>query len=153
MIEKFNVLRYKQLFNKDRLDEGLDDKKEVKELWHYKYIIQAQILYDRRSDYFLLIQNYLDKTIDIDCFRSKLKNMAEEDDLKVQEILENFQELENFYLDKDLDKFADLLLTIMDTSDEIYEVCDVEIGRMEESEFYDVIYSDFVQLQKAFPIK
>ena len=65
--------------------------------------------YNRKKDYFILIDQYLSRIIPPYEFRSKFLQMQKDESAKATIILENFQELKVFTLAKDLEKFSDLI--------------------------------------------
>jgi hypothetical protein len=72
LIEKENALAYnKSLFSENRC--------EFIELLDYGTTVERQIKYDRKNDYFLLIDNYLQKLISLSNFWSELLEMEKED--------------------------------------------------------------------------
>jgi hypothetical protein len=123
------------------------------ELLTYEASIDHQMRYNRRKDYFILIQKYLSRIISVDEFQSKFLQMEEEDSDKGTRILEDFQELEVFTFAKDLEIFSDLMNQISTLCFEYYELGDGSLKRMSESEFYSLVNKHYLQLQKTFPFE
>ena len=145
----FNLSRYKELLE-------LEEKDEIsswdRELLSYRASVANQIIYSRKKDYFILIDEYLTQAIIPDDFRLKFLEMEKDDSSKALLILENFQKLEVFTIVKDLEKFSDLIDEISTLCLEFYEVWDGTIDPMPESEFYSLINNYYLQLQEAFSI-
>jgi hypothetical protein len=59
-----------------------------------KEVVDHQICYNRKKDYFILIQEYLSRVISIDEFQSKFLQMEEEDSDKETRIREDFQKID-----------------------------------------------------------
>ena len=117
------------------------------ELLSFKASVQQQICYNRKKDYFILIDEYLSRIIPPYEFRSKFLQMEKEDSEKSTRILENFQELEVFTLAKDLEKFSDLIGNISALCFEYNEIWDGTMERMLESEFYYLVNNHYLQLR------
>ena len=117
------------------------------ELLSFKASVQQQICYNRKKDYFILIDEYLSRIIPPYEFRSKFLQMEKEDSEKSTRILENFQELEVFTLAKDLEKFSDLIGNISTLCFEYNEIWDGTMERMLESEFYYLVNNHYLQLR------
>ena len=150
MKKKFNLSAYKKLLKLDDSGKIVFLDKNSLELLNYQVSIERQINYDRKADYFLLIHEYLTGAITLYEFQSKLVEMDNEDSRKATIILENFQELESFYLAEDLDTFSDLVLEISDLCFDYYEVWDGTMKPMSEAELYDLVNNCYLQLQEAF---
>ena len=102
--------------------------------------------YNRKKDYFILIDQYLSRIIPPYEFRSKFLQIEKEDSEKSTLILEDFQELEVFTLAKDLEKFSDLIDQISTLCFEYGEVWDGTMEPMSESEFYYLVNNHYLQL-------
>jgi hypothetical protein len=118
-----------------------------------KEVVDHQICYNRKKDYFILIQEYLSRVISIDEFQSKFLQMEKEDSEKGTRIREDFQELEVFTLAKDLEIFSDLMNQISTLCLEYPELGDRNIERISESEFYSLVNKHYLELQEAFPFE
>ena len=109
MKKYFNLSRYKELLK-------LKQKGEISfldlELLSLQASVQQQMCYNRKKDYFILIDKYLSQIISSSEFRSKFLQMEKEDSEKSTLILEDFQELEVFTLAKDREKFSNLIFKI-----------------------------------------
>ncbi len=148
MKKLFNLPRYKELLEQEKNGEiSLLDR----EFLSYSASVEMQICYDRKKDYFILIHEYLSRSISPCEFRSKFLQMDKEDFEKSNIIIQDFQKLEVFTLAKDLEKFANLQCQISTLCFEYDEVWDGTMERMSESEFYDLVNKYYLQLQEAFP--
>ena len=148
MKKHFNLSRYKELLQ-------LEEKKKISfldlELLTYEASVVEQIWYNRKKDYFIVIDEYLSQIITPYQFRSKFLQMKKDDSVKATRILENFQELEVFTLTKGLEKFSDLINQISTLCLEFDEVWDGTMEPISESEFYSLVNNHYLQLQEAFP--
>ena len=79
------------------------------ELLNYRASIEEQITYDRKKDYFLLINKYLSQFITPSEFRLQYLKMEEEDSKKATIILQDYQQLKVFSLLENLDEFSNLM--------------------------------------------
>ena len=150
---KFNLSRYRQLLAKnDSLNKKNKDllyKPDFIELLSCQGSVETQIFYNQKDKYFDLIKEYLVETIPSNVFRVRFTRMAREDMKKADEILNDFQQLSNFWIDSELDEFSSLF-------EEINEKClyavefEGEDGAMPEDEFRDSIEKIFSQMQKYF---
>ena len=109
------------------------------ELLSLKASVEQQMCYNRKKDYFSLIDKYLSQIISPYEFRSKFLQMEKEDSEKASIILENIQELEVLTLANDLEKYSDLIGQISTLCFEYYEVWDGTMEPMSESEFYYLV--------------
>jgi hypothetical protein len=110
--------------------------------------VGKQLIYNRKEDYYSIINKYLNKTLTLLEFRTQFLDMEKEDIEKGYVILENIQELEVFYLVEDLEKFSRLIGEIIDLCEDYYI-----IEPMPETEFYFLVKKYYHQLQDAFPFK
>lgn len=149
MEKSFNLSRYKELL---KLEANGDITFLDLELLSFKASVAQQMCYNRKKDYFLLIDEYLSRVIPPYEFRSKFLQMKKEDSKKSIIILEDFKKLEVFTLAKNLEKFSDLISEISTLCFEYDEVWDGTMEPMSESEFYSLINNYYLQLQEAFPL-
>lgn len=149
MEKSFNLSRYKELL---KLEANGDITFLDLELLSFKASVAQQMCYNRKKDYFLLIDEYLSRVIPPYQFRSKFLQMKKEDSKKSIIILEDFKKLEVFTLAKNLEKFSDLISEISTLCFEYDEVWDGTMEPMSESEFYSLINNYYLQLQEAFPL-
>ena len=149
MEKSFNLSRYKELL---KLEANGDITFLDLELLSFKASVAQQMCYNRKKDYFLLIDEYLSRVILPYEFRSKFLQMKKEDSKKSIIILEDFKKLEVFTLAKNLEKFSDLISEISTLCFEYDEVWDGTMEPMSESEFYSLINNYYLQLQEAFPL-
>lgn len=148
MEKSFNLSRYKELL---KLEANGDITFLDLELLSFKASVAQQMCYNRKKDYFLLIDEYLNRVIPPYEFRSKFLQIKKEDSKKSIIILEDFKKLEGFTLAKNLEKFSDLISEISTLCFEYDEVWDGTMEPMSESEFYSLINNYYLQLQEAFP--
>lgn len=147
MANQFNLLRYKELLELEKNNKitFLD-----RELSRYKASIDDQILYNRKENYFSLIEKYLKRKLTGHEFRSKFLKM-ETQDLKIAyTIKRDFQKLETFTLADDLEYFSDLTVEISTLCSEYNEIWDGTMEKMSESEFYSLVNKHYFQLAKLF---
>ncbi len=153
MKKYFNLSRHKELVNFEASDNNwysILDEKNL-ELLTYRGSVIQQIGYDRKNHYFLLIHNYLTRSILPSEFRAQFLQMEKEDSQKARTILADFQQLEVFSLAEDLDEFSDLIDQISDLCFDFDELWDGSTHRMSENKFYYLINNRYSQLQKVFP--
>jgi hypothetical protein len=150
MEKYFNLSRYKELL---KLEENREITFLDLELLAYQASVAWQISYNRKKDYFILIDEYLSRIISPDEFRSKFLEMSKKDSKKADIILEDFQKLEVFTLAKDSKLFSDLANKIETLCFDYYEIWDGTIKPMSESEFYYLVNNYYLQLQEAFPFE
>ena len=143
MEKYFNLSRYKELLKLEV--NGYITFLDL-ELLSFKASVAKQICYNRKKDYFLLIDEYLSQVISPYEFRSKFLQMKKEDSKESTIILEDFKKLEVFTLAKNLEKFSDLISEISTLCFEYDEVWDGTMELMSESEFYSLINHYYLQL-------
>ena len=149
MAKQFNLARYKELLELEKSNKitFLD-----LELLTYRATIESQIYYNRKENYFFLIEKYLRGEIAGHEFRSKFLEMEKQDGKTIYIIQQDFQKLEVFTLADDLEEFADLIEEISTLCLEYDEIWDGTMEQMSESEFYSLVNNYYLQLQKAFPV-
>ena len=149
MAKQFNLARYKELLELEKSNKitFLD-----LELLTYRATIESQISYNRKENYFFLIEKYLRGEIAGHEFRSKFLEMEKQDGKTTYIIQQDFQKLEVFTLADDLEEFSDLTEEISTLCLEYNEIWDGTMERMSESEFYSLVNDYYLQLQKAFPV-
>jgi len=150
MKKSFNLSRYKELL---KLQENGKISFMDLELLSYQASVPRQISYTRKKDYFILIEGYLSGIITPSDFRAQFLQMDNEDDEKASRILKDFQKLEIFSLEQDLEEFSDLQGQIYNLCFGFNELWDGTKPRMSESEFYYLVNNRYSQLQKAFPFE
>ena len=109
--------------------------------------IESQVFYNYKSNYFALIQKYLNETIHPNIFRAQFIEMVNEDLKKSQEIFDNFEELSTFWIDLELDEFGSLFENIHETCLCAFEFEGQE-DAMPETKFRDSIQKIFFKIQK-----
>ena len=89
-------------------------------LLSYKTSVSEQLIYNRKEQYYSIIEKYLNKNLTLLEFRTQFLNMEEEDIEKGDVIFENRQELEAFYFTEDLQKFYKLIGQLFDLCEDYY---------------------------------
>ena len=148
MNKKFNSSRYKELIelNESGRISFLDSN--WIELVQYSTSVGYQLIYERKKIFFSLIDNYLNGTLTLLEFRTQFLEMERENKKKGELILKNIQELEDFYLAEDLEKFSRLIASIRGVCEDYYV-----LEPMPETDFYFWVSRYYCQLQEAFPVK
>ena len=100
MIKNFNLKRYKELLE---LKERGEISSFNSELVSLGASVQDQIIYNRKKEYFILIDNYLSRVIAPHDFRIKFSEMTSQDVRNANAILGDFEKLEVFTLATDLE--------------------------------------------------
>jgi hypothetical protein len=149
MANQFNLARYKELLELEKSNKitFLD-----LELLTYGASIESQICYNRKENYFSLIEKYLIGKIASHEFRSKFLEMEKQDGRTAYIIKQDFQKLEVFTLADDLEEFSDLIGEISTLCLEYDEIWDGTMERMSESEFYSLVNKYYFQLAELFPV-
>ncbi len=148
MKKEFNFTGYKELVDMKNCEEIVFLDANYFKLLRYQTSVGKQLIYNRKEDYYLIINKYLNKTLTLLEFRTQFLDMEKENIEKGYVILENIQELEVFYLVEDLEKFSRLIGEIIDLCEDYYI-----IEPMPETEFYFLVKKYYHQLQDAFPFK
>ena len=148
MGKKFNFISYKKMVDMENRGEIRFLDTNYFKLLRYQTSVGKQLVYNRKEDYYSIINKYLNKTLTISEFRAQFLAMEEEDMKKGYNILGNTQELEVFYLVEDLEKFSRLIGEIIDLCEDYYV-----IEPMPETEFYSLVNKYSHQLQETFPFK
>jgi hypothetical protein len=150
----FNLTRYRELLvlvEKDavKTKTGKDFFNDpiVLELLSFESRIETQVFYNNKNNYFALIQQYLDETINPYLFRAQFLEMVKEDLNKSDKILKNFEELSTFWIDLELDEFSSLFEDINETCAYAFEF-DGETNAISEDTFRDSIQKIFFKIQK-----
>ena len=143
MTKTFDLLAYKKLLQmRDNGEISFLDNR----LLTYQATVEQQITYNRKTNYFLLIDEYLTQIITPDKFRSSFISMIKKDAKEAATILKNFQELENFYLVEHINTFSDSIGEISTLCFDYDAVFDETIEPMSETEFYDLVNNCYCQL-------
>lgn len=146
--EKFNLSRYKELL---KLQKNQKSSFLNQELLDYTIILEDQIAYSKKDDFLVSIRQYLSKKISADEFRSKIIQINKEIGAKCDLLLDDFEDLEQFSISKNLKEFSDPIYEISTLCSEFYEAWsfDKTAKSMPEEEFYKLIYKYSIQLQNA----
>ena len=147
MCNNFNFKRYIELLEKQaslQNTEGSEamTKTDERELLSYGALVERQISYNRKDEYFSLIREYLAKRIDPSTFRGKFLKMQKEDDDATQIIKKNFEQLSTFSIDLEEGPFSFLIDRIYNISMLAFEF-GPEDG-ISEDEFRDSIEAGFL---------
>jgi hypothetical protein len=148
MKKKFNFTGYKKLVDMQNCEEIVFLDANYFKLLRYQTSVGKQLIYNRKEDYYSIINKYLNKTLTLLEFRTQFLDMEKEDLEKGSVILESIQELEVFYLVEDLEKFSRLIGETIGLCEDYYI-----IEPMPETEFYFFVKKYYHQLQDAFPFK
>lgn len=148
MKKKFNFIGYKKLLDMENRGEIVFFDTNYFKLLRYQTSVGKQLIYDRKEDYYSIINKYLNKTLTIIEFRTQFLAMKKEDMEKGYVILGNTQELEVFDLAEDLEKFSRLIGKIFNLCEDYYI-----IEPMPETKFYFLVNKYSHQLQETFPFK
>ena len=147
MVKQFNLLRYKELLKLEKNNKitFLDP-----ELVGYGANIESQIYYNRKEEYFSLIEKYLKRKLSGYEFRSKFLKMEIEDGKTAYTIARDFEKLEAFTLADDLEDFSNLIVEISTLCSEYGDIWSESMKPMSESEFYSLVNQHYFQLAKLF---
>lgn len=146
MKKKFNFTGYKKLVDMKNYGEIVFLDENYFKLLRYQTSMAKQLIFNRKEDYYSIINKYLNKTLTLLEFRTQFLDMEKEDIEKGYVILGNIQELEVFYFVEDLEKFSRLIVEIIDLCEDYYI-----IEPMPETEFYFLVNKYYHQLQETFP--
>ena len=145
MKKYFNLKRYKELLELEQSGKLSSFNDELVNLCTN---VEKQIIYNRKNDYFKLIDNYLSQVISPHDFRIQLSEMTFQDARNANVILKDFQKLEVFTLATDLEQFINLIFEIITLCKEYYEMWDDRTELMPEDEFYNLVSQYFFELEK-----
>ena len=147
-MKKFNFTGYKKLVDMENCGEIVFLDENYFKLLRYQTSVSKQLIYNRKENYYSLINKYLNKTLTLLEFRTQFLEMEKEDLDKGGVILGDIQELEVFYLVEDVEKFSRLIGGISDLCEDYYI-----IETMPETDFYFLVNNYYYQLHEAFPFK
>jgi hypothetical protein len=113
MSNNFNLKHYLELLGKQDLTET-----DEFQLLSDGALVERQISYNRRDEYFSLIRQYLAKKINRNTFRGEFLKMQKADYVTTQIIKEDFEQLSNLSIDLELEEglFSLLIDLIYDNS-------------------------------------
>jgi hypothetical protein len=124
-----------------------ENRSEFLELLDYKANVEQQIIYNRKNDYFLLINNYLKQLITPSEFKIEILKMEKQDGRKAKKILQDSQQLSLFFFVESLKEFSNLMQQILDLCFED----GLKYGKgLSKDEFYDLVNNLYLQLKKYF---
>ena len=148
MKKKFDIPAYEELVDMSNRRESVFSEANYFKLLRYQTSVGKELSYNRKEDYYSVIEKYLNKNLTLLEFRTQLLNMNSADLDKGYVILGNRQELEVFYLSEGSEKYYSLLSDIIDLCEDYYV-----IEPMPENEFYLFVDKYYRQLQEKFPFK
>jgi len=108
MCNNFNLKNYVKLLNKQDLAE-----RDQLQLLSYGALVERQISYNRKEEYFSLIKEYLAKKINPSTFRGKFLKMQKQDDDTTQIMEKDFEQLSNFSIDLEEEGPFSLLIDLI----------------------------------------
>ena len=113
MSNNLNIKNYIKLLKKPDLTET--DKTE---LFSYKALVEQQISYNRRNEYFSLIQEFLAKKMNPSTFRAKFFEMQQQDVDNLEILEKDVEQLSNFSIDFQVQEspFSRLIDLLYDSS-------------------------------------
>ena len=147
---KFNLSNYKELLIKTESStkqgkEYFQDP-DVLELLALESSLETQILYDQKIEILNLIQNYLDEKLLPGEFRNQYLNISTQSMKKVSKILQNEEELSNFFIESGLKNFSLLFNDITEACQ-----CIVEFGTgnegISEEKFRDLVEKVMIEMK------
>ena len=148
---KINILRYKELIGLDTTDISTD---QFFELLEFQAIVESQVSYYRKEEYFLLIDKYFNQQIDSYEFRKLFLIMTDQDSANASIIYNDLHALENFKFANDLSKISGLLTKIsmhcLDFDAIAYET-EADIAKS-EIQFHSLVKKDYLKLQKLLAL-
>lgn len=110
--------------------------------------IEGQFVYNRKKEYFSLIDNYLSRVILPDDFRLKFIDMIYQDVKKASIIRKDFQKLKCFTIAPDRKQFCDPIYKILTLCHEHDDICDEIMPLMPENKFYDLVSKYYLEFEK-----
>lgn len=105
MSNNLNINNYIKLLKKQDLTET-----DQRQLISYKASVERQLSYNRKEEYFSLIQDFLAKKINSSTFRAKFFKMQQQDDENIEVIENDFEQFSNFSIDFQLKESSFSLL-------------------------------------------
>lgn len=114
MKKKFDLTSYKKLVEMANCGKIVFMDANYFKLLRYQTSVGKQLIYNRKEDYYSIINKYLNKSLTLLEFRTQFLEMEKQDTEKAAIILGNIQELEVFSLVEDLEKFSRLIGRIID---------------------------------------
>jgi len=157
MNNSFNLTRYRKLIEKEtalanqKKSLFYENRSEFLELLNYQASVEQQIIYNRKNDYFLLIDKYLNQLITSFEFQIEFLKMEKQDDTKAKKIFQDYQQLSGFSLVENLEEFSNLMGQISDLCQDIID-WGYEDG-LSKDEFYDSVNNLYLQLKKYSEMK
>jgi hypothetical protein len=108
-MKKFNFTGYKKLVDMENCRKIVFLDENYFKLLRYQTSVSKQLIYNRKEDYYSLINKYLNKTLTLLEFRTQFLEMEKEDLNKGGVILGDIQELEVIYLIEDVEKYSRII--------------------------------------------
>jgi hypothetical protein len=150
-----DISRYKELIELDK-NNLLSNDQFWGELLDYEASVEFQITYNRKQEYLLLIEKYINQQIDFYEFKSLFLIMTKEDSEAASIILNDLKALETFKLDNDRlslkisELITDISILCLDFSEPFAETED-EIAES-KIKFYSLVKKHYLKLQKLFSV-
>ena len=144
MKKYFNLKRYKELLELEQSGKLSSFNDELVNLCTN---VEKQIIYNRKNDYFKLIDNYLSQVISPHDFRIQLSEMTFQDARNANVILKDFQKLEVFTLETDCNQFMSVMFRIIELCEGYYEMWFDTTELMPEDKFYKLVKDYYTQLE------
>ena len=137
MKKKFDIPAYEKLVEMENCRKIVFSEANYFKLLRYRTSLGKQLSYNRKEDYYSIIEKYLNKNLTLLEFRTQFLNLERADMEKGYTILGNRQELEVFYLSEDSEKYYMLLGRIIDLCEDYYV-----IEPMPENEFIEFMLNN-----------
>jgi len=148
---KFNIERYKELLIKaessKKTGKAYFEDPEVLELLNYESKVESQIFWEDKNEYLKLIQKYLDEKISSGNFRCEYLDMIEKSMEKTTKILNNLDELSNFWIDPEGKNLGSLLSEIHGSCQCIIEF-GIENSGFSEDGFRNLLNKVVLEMKK-----
>ncbi len=151
MTNSFNLDRYRELNEKETalINQGTsllyEAQPEFWELLGYQATVERQMVYNRKNDYFLLLDKYINHLITFFEFQSEFSKMEKEDSSKADKILHDYEQLSVLSIADNLKEFDKFIHKI---SQLCFAVNEVE--GLSEEKFYSSVENLYIQLQEYF---
>lgn len=153
MDKLFNLTRYRKLIEKEnnlisqKKAFFYENKAEFLELLDYQVIIEQQLDYNHKNDYFVLINGYLNKVITASEFKSKFLKLERQAGTEALQVSRNFQKLASFSIVQNAEPFSNLI-------DQIFDLYDIDQfdyeDRLSDDELHQSLKNICLQLKELF---
>lgn len=156
MTKNFNFLKYKNLVEEDKTLESfgkslyLENPMKYSELLSYEIILEYNIIYQKKLEYYNLVRSYIHNEISYGSFSSKFFKMEKEAQANLKNCRKNLDQISNLVIDSKEKNFANL---IHELSDNFEFVIDIPENQITESKVRLVIEEIFSKMQKIMDLK